>query len=436
MNGVDLDDLQRRAFEYFETFVHPETGLVADSSRPASDASIAAVGMALSSYPVAEATGWVRRSEVARRAVAVLRTLHRGRMDGGPGAIGNRGFFYHFLDMETGLRTRRCEVSTIDTAILVAGVLVAIGYFDRDNPVEREIRERGEAIYRGVDWAWALADGSTVSMGWRPGLGFHRTRWEGYSESLLLYILGLGSPTHPLPAESYRAWARHHRWKRIYGIELLYAGQLFVHALPHSWLDLRELRDPFMCERESDYFENSHRAVLVQQRYAVRNPQGFSGYSADLWGISATDGPGPAQRTTNGRERRFWDYKGRGVPWGADDGTLSPTAVASCLPFAPDLVRRTLRGFLRLTREGAPSLLRSVNPTWGNGDGPWISKTRFGIDQGPVVLMIENHRTGLVWDLAHRSLPFAMGLERAGFRGGWLDAQGTRGNPPLQIVKS
>ncbi len=220
-------------------------------------------------------------------------------------ATGYRGFFYHFLDMDTGRRALKSELSTIDTAFLIAGVLTAGAFFDREASDEVEIRSLADALYRRVDWQWALNKGMAVAHGWTPERGFLRYRWEGYSEAILLYVLGLGSPTYPLPEASYEAWTRTYRWTKLYGYEFLYAGPLFVHQMSHVWIDFRGIQDEYMRDRGIDYSENSRRATLVQQQYAIRNPRGFRDYGGLCWGITASDGPGPATRRIDGIERRF-----------------------------------------------------------------------------------------------------------------------------------
>jgi hypothetical protein len=247
-------------------------------------------------------------------------------------------------------------------------------------------------------------------------------RWEGYNEALLLYMLGLGSPTYPLPAESYPAWTRTYDWKKLYGYEFLYSGPLFIHQLSHVWLDLRGIQDEFMRQKGIDYFENSRRATYVQREYAIRNPRGFKGYGENIWGITASDGPGPATQKIDGVERQFFDYLARGVPYGPDDGTIAPWAAAASLPFAPEIVLPALRHI----NEAYPEITSkygfkcSFNPTFSEAQQGWISKGYYGLDQGPIVLMIENYASELIWRLM-RSCPYVVsGLRRAGFTGGWL----------------
>lgn len=436
-----LDALERDTFRYFWDLADPGNGLVPDSTKQGAPSSIAATGFGLTCLPVAVERGWVSRRDAAGRARATLRTFRHGP-GGARDAIGHRGFFYHFLDMKTARRHRRCEVSTIDTTFLLAGGLTAAAYFDRDDEVESEVRELAEGLYREADWRWAMGGDDAVGHGWRPETGFLRYHWRGYSEALLLYVMALGSPTHPVPEAAYAAWVRTYRWKKLYGVEFLFGASLFMHQLSHVWIDFRGIRDAFMRTREIDYFENSRRATLVQQRYAIRNPRGFEGYGEFAWGISASDGPGPAVKRIGGRERRFWDYRARGIPWGPDDGTLAPWAVVASLPFAPALVARTLEQIDARYPDMRSELgyRCSFNPTFppepgaegsrSRESGGWISSGYYGLDQGPVVLMIENFRSGMVWELMRGCRHITRGLERAGFRGGWLETEGRRLNAP------
>jgi hypothetical protein len=424
-----LDQLQRNTFKYFLRETNPSNGLVPDNTRADAHCSIAAVGLALAAYAVGADRGFVTRAEAAHRTLTTLRFFRDSRQGPEPDVTGYKGFYYHFLDMETGRRAWRSELSTIDTTFLLAGALVAAAYFDRDNVEERELRDIADTLYDRADWRWAQNGGLAVSHGWKPETGFLRFRWEGYTEALMLYVLGLGSPTHPLPAESFTASTRRYRWKKLYGIEFLYAGPLFVHQLSHAWIDFRGIQDDYMRRRGIDYFENSRRATYVQQRYAIRNPRGFEGYGENCWGITASDGPGPANRIINGVERRFFDYRARGIPFGPDDGTIAPWAAIASLPFAPDIVLPALHHF----NDSYPEMVStygfkcSFNPTFVDRNRDtrgWISSGYYGIDQGPIVLMIENFRSGLIWRLM-RECPHVMrGLRRAGFAGGWLGTPG------------
>ena len=418
-----LDRFQQAAFGYFIEHANPETGLVADTSHAGAPASIAVVGFALSCYPVGVERGWMTRAEAGWRSLAALQFFWNSRQSDEPKATGYKGFYYHFLDMATGQRVWQCELSPIDTTLLLAGVLTAGAYFIQDTPIEIEIRRSADALYRRVDWRWALGGGVTLRQGWKPESGFLHYGWEGYSEATLLYVLGLGSPSFPLSADSFAAWTATYQWENIYDTDFLYAGPLFIHQFSHAWIDFAGIRDRFMREKDSDYFENSRRAAQIQREYARRNPYGFPGYGKDCWGLTANDGPGVETLRIDGRIRRFFGYAARGVPYGPDDGTIDPCAALASVPFVPELALSALRHFCARY----PEMIRdsrlpsSFNPSLP-GDGPsgWVGAEYFGLDQGIVVLMIENYRSRLIWNLMRRCPPIGSGLRRAGFAGGWL----------------
>ena len=421
-------DLARRTFDYFVREVNRESGLVRDSTKENAPASIAGSGLALTCYVVGAVRGWLSREDAVARTLATLRFFWTAEQSDAPDATGYHGFFHHFLDVCQGQRVLECELSTIDSTIVFAGALAAAQYFDRDAPAEREIRELADNLYARADWTWMLRDRIAISHGWRPQRGFLPYDWLGYNEALLVYVLALGSPTHPVPRAAYARWLSTYRWKRLYGQEHVYGGPLFMHQLSHVWIDFRGIQDAFMREKGIDYFENSRRATYVQREYATRNPRGFVGYGPNAWGISASDGPGPASRIVRGVRRRFYDYRARGVPFGLDDGTLVPWAVAASLPFAPEIVFPALRHFSETypTITGKYGYKCSLNPSFharGKTGSAWISMGHYAIDQGPVVLMIENYLSGLIWRLMRRCPYVVTGLRRAGFCGGWLDAE-------------
>jgi hypothetical protein len=420
-----LDTLQRHAFDYFLRQTNPLNGLVADKSQHGSPASIAAVGFGLACYPVGIVRGWITRANAVKRTLAVLRFFQKSPQDATPNATGYKGFYYHFLDMTTGRRAGRCELSTVDSGFLLAGMLAAAGFFDRDDEQEYEIRKLTELLYWKVDWQWACNGGATLTHGWKPERGFLPYRWRGYDEALLLYVLGLGSPTHPLPVESYAAWASTYQWKEIDGYECLAGGPLFLHQYSHCWLDLRGIQDAFMRDKGIDYFENSRRATYSQRAYAIRNPLDFADYGANFWGLTASDGPGPRTRTIGGIRRRFFDYIARGTPYGPDDGTIAPWAVAASLPFAPEIVLPAIRHLQDAYPQarGKYCFRCSINATYTSGSEtvvPWTSDYHFGINLGPVVIMCENFRSDLLWRLMRACPHIQTGLRRAGFTNGWL----------------
>ena len=423
---AELEKVQRESFSYFLHEANPVNGLVVDKTATNWPASIAATGLALAAYPIAVERGFMSREAAIERTLATLRFFWHSPQGPESDATGYRGFYYHFLDMQTGRRAWKSELSTVDSTFLLAGALTVGVYFNAESSDENEIRTLADALYCRADWQWAQNNGKTVTHGWKPKSGFLKYRWQGYDEALLLYILGLGSPTHPLPESSYAAWTSTYTWASCYGYEYLYAGPLFTHQLSHVWIDFRDIQDAFMRDKGIDYFENSRRATYVQQQYAIANPFKFTGYDQYCWGITASDGPGPRRLKVNDIQRRFFDYAGRGVPYGPDDGTVAPWAVIASLPFAPEIVLPTLDHcvhHMKLTEGNLYGFKATFNPTYpersGNPHG-WVSRWHFGLNQGPIVLMIENHRSGLLWQLMRNCPYIASGLRRAGFTGGWL----------------
>jgi hypothetical protein len=418
-----LDGIEHAAFGYFRQAGNPANGLVADTTRDHWPCSIAVVGFALSVYPVAVERGWVSRDEAVELSLAALRFFRDSDQSGTPDATGYKGFYYHFLDMQSGLRMWRSELSMIDTALLIAGVLTASMYFDAETSREAELREIAEQLYRRVDWRWSQNEGKTIMQGWKPESGFLHYGWEGYSESIVLYVLALGSPTHPPGPDTYEAWTATYQWENLYDIDFLYAGPLFIHQFSHAWIDFRGIRDPFMREKRSDYFENSRRAVLVQREYARRNPGEFAGYDEDCWGLTACDGPSNDRLYSPGDERPRFGYTARGVPYGPDDGSLAGWAPLASLPFAPEIVLSATNAMQRRYPEMRPDhrYASSFNPGLIDAAGQcWVSAGHYGLDQGIVTMMIENHRTELIWRLMRKCSHVVAGLRRAGFTGGWL----------------
>jgi hypothetical protein len=425
LGASTLSRLQRNSFGYFLHETNPTNGLVLDKTAPHWPASIAAIGMALGAYLVGARRKFITRNEAALRTLTTLRFLAHSEQSDSADATGFRGFYYHFLNMQTGRREWCCELSSVDTAILIAGALAAAEYFDGRSRHETEIRSLVKLLYERIDWAWMLNGHDTLCHGWKPEHGFLPYHWEGYDEALILYLLALGSPTYPISPACYAAWCRTYQWKDIYGAELLYAGPLFIHEMSHIWCDFRGIRDHFMREHDCDYFENSRRATLTQQQYAIRNPLGFGHVGELCWGLTACDGPGGQTKRIAGIERVFFDYLARGAPFGPDDGTLAPWAVAAALPFAPEIVAPTIINLIAL-QVNVPNpygFKASFNPAFhdqSTGDVGWVSPYHYGINEGPTVLMIENHRSGMIWSLMRNCPPLVAGLKSAGFTGGWL----------------
>ncbi|HEY3476350.1 MAG TPA: glucoamylase family protein [Anaerolineales bacterium] len=420
-----LDEMQRGAFKYFEDKTNSQTGLVLDSTWKDSPSSIAAVGFGLAVLPVSVERGWISREDAVERIVVTLRFFADSHQGPEPDATGYQGFYYHFLDPVNGQRSWSSELSTIDTSLLISGVLVARQYFERDEAGDREIRDLADQLYRRVDWNWAQDGELTVRHGWLPESGFLEHRWQGYDEALLLYVLGMGSPDHPLPSESYTAYTASYRWESLYGYELLHAAPLFVHQFPHVWIDFHGIQDEPMRARGLDYFENSRRAAYAHQQHAIQNPHQFEGYGEFAWGITASEGPVQGSEPLQQEGRTFYGYLARGVPE-PDDGTLSPWTAITALPFAPEIALPTIKHYMETFPQlsGEYGLKCSLNPTFPGEaqSGPgWFSDHYYGINEGPIVLMIENYRSGLPWRLMKECRPVVEGLRKAGFQGGWLN---------------
>jgi len=418
-----LDRLQRGAFEYLRTYADPRTGLVADTSRPGAPSSIAVVGFALSCYPVAVEHAWIARAEAAAQTLKTLRFFADSVQGEAAEATGYHGFYYHFLDMRSGRRVWDCELSVVDTALLIAGVLAAAAYFRAEgDAVETQIGKLADLLYQRVDWCWAANGGRTLTQGWKPGYGFLQYGWEGYNEATIAYLLALGSPTFALPSDSFAAWTRTYQWENLLDVDVLYAGPLFTHLFSHAWIDYRGIRDAFMQAKQLDYFVNTQRAIRVHREYGARNPHGFAGYERDLWGITA--GAGPTREQAAGSTLRVYGYMARGAPYGPDDGTLAPWAMLATLPFGRDDALRGTRQLLarypEVCREDR--FASGLNASLVTQDRPWLSEGWYGLDQGLLVLMIENALSGLPWRLMRECAYVRTGLLRAGFAGGWLDS--------------
>jgi hypothetical protein len=433
-----LDTLQERTFHYFWDLSHPETHLTPDRAPSPSFASVSATGFALTAYPIGAERGYVDRASAARRVLETLRFLWTAPQDTSTSsAAGYHGFYYHFLDPATGHRFADVELSTVDTALLLAGALFCQSYFDRDDAVEAEIRSLADSLYARADWNWAQVRPPAIGHGWDPEDGFLPYDWRGYNEAMIMYLLALGSPTHPVGPEAWGQWLSGYRWGEFEGQEHLGFAPLFGHHYSHVWIDFRGIRDAFMTEHDLDYFENSRRATLAQQAYAVENPGGWRGYDARLWGLTACDGPVSGTFEIDGTERVFNTYWARGASftWINDDGTIAPAAAGGSIAFAPEIVIPTLM-FIRETYGdrifSTYGFLDALNPTfrldvpvqhgWVDPEVGWFDTDYLGIDQGPILAMTENYRSDLVWRTMRKNAHLVRGLRRAGFTGGWLDS--------------
>jgi hypothetical protein len=399
-----LEELEKANFQYFWGQAHPETGIVQDRCHARSPVtsdlgSIAATGFGLTALCIGEKRGFVSRTEAQSRVLNTLRFLWKKLPN-------HRGFFYHFGNINTGERIWDSEASSVDTAILLCGVITCKEHF-----IHSEISELALEIFNRVDWKWLSEDTPILPHGWTPETGFLQYRWGEYSEMMMMYLLGLGSSTHPLPAEAWNTWKR-----TIFEYDgIRYIGSfapLFIHQYSQAWFDFRGKRD-----RYADYFQNSILATDVHRRFCLDLGTQFPDYSDDLWGITASD-----------------SVKGY-VVWGGPpatgpiDGTVVPCAAGGSLPFLPAAAVRVLRtmkdryGKNAWTQYGFVDAFNPLNN--------WYDIDVVGIDIGITMVMAENARTSFVWDTFMKNPEARRGMERAGFKAHLLSpAQQTEQVPP------
>jgi hypothetical protein len=395
-----VDLVQRTAFDYFWYETNPANGLIKDRSSNPSLSSSAAVGFGLSVLTVGIDRGWISREAGRRRVFTTLEFLWSAPHGPEADATGYKGFYYHFLNMQTGRREGDAELSTIDTALLLGGVLHVQQYFDQDDPTEAKIRTLADDLYRRVDWPWMQVRPTRICHGWTPETGFLLYDWGGYNESMIIYLLALGSPTFPVSADAWTAWTSSYAWETHYGQAFVVFPPLFGHQYSHVWVDFRGIQDPYMRDKGLDYFENSRRATLANRAYAIANPLGWADYGENLWGLTASDIPS--------------SYRARGAPPAEnDDGTITPTAAGGSFAFTPRESLAALRHMYAAYRTqiwGPYGFKDAFNPSQR-----WFATDYLGIDQGPIVLMIENYRARGIWDVFMRHPAIQRGLARAGF---------------------
>jgi hypothetical protein len=386
-----LDELERSQFCYFWEQANPNTGLVKDrcNARAAATdsstaASIAATGFGLTAICIAEQRSYVPYADARERVLATLRFLWKKLPN-------HRGFFYHWADINTGERIWDSEVSSVDTAILLCGVLTCRQHFQT-----HEIRELALDIFNRVNWTWLSEDTSLLPHGWMPEFGFLPYRWDYYSELMMMYLLGMGSSTYPLRADTWDAW------KRVtFNYEgITYIGSfapLFVHQYSQAWFDFRGKRD-----RYADYFHNSAIATRVHRRFCIELGKWFPDYSADLWGITASD------------SEHGYVVWGGPPAMGPIDGTVVPSAAGGSLPFLPAECIQVLRTINQRYSQAwsAYGYVDAFNPLKN-----WYDNDVVGIDTGITMLMIENLRSGFVWNTFMKNPEAQRGMERAGFHG-------------------
>ena len=383
-----LDAIQRAAFDYFWTEASPATGQVKDRALANGGdtriiSSIAATGFGLTALCIGDSRGYGVSSDIKERVRTTLRYLANQLPN-------EHGFFYHFVDMNTGARLWNSEVSSIDSSILLCGVLTARQYY-----ADAEIQSLATTIYERVDWPWMLNGGPTLSMGWTPEGGFLASRWDHYCELMMIYLLAVGSPTHPIPAQSWEAWSR--PTITYQGITYISGGDpLFTHQYSHAWYDFRHQRDA-----HADYFQNSVKATQAHKLFCLSLQGQYSDYTQDCWGISASD------------------YAGGYTAWGGPpatgpiDGSIVPCASGGSLPFLfPDCMRvqqtlHTTYGTKAWKRYG---FIDAFNPLTA-----WYDTDALGIDLGITMLMAENQRTGLVWSTFMKNPEAKAAMQAVGF---------------------
>src|ERR1022692_3439851 len=400
-----LDYLQQANFGYFWYTANPNNGLVPDrmvNSASPSACSIAAVGFGLTAIGIGIDHGWITRTQGVARVLTTLNTFLNGPQGPGTsGTIGYEGWFYHFLDLNTATRVSGSELSSIDTTLLLGGVLYAKQYFNGTNADETNIRSMADSIFNRVNWTFMAQGTDAVAMGWQPTTGFaNYGNWVGYDEGMILYLLGLGIATNPLPASAWSYWTSGYTWATYYEQSFVPFPPLFGHEYSHCWVDFRHIADAYMTNQNSTYFENSRRAALAQQSYCIANPLGWVGYGSNVWGLTASDDPS--------------GYVAHGAPPALNDnGTIAPTAAGGAIAFAPDISLPTLQ---YLYTNGRTALWTAYGFRDAfNQSAQWYDTDELGIDQGPIVIMIENYRTQRVWRLFMQNAEVQRGLQRAGF---------------------
>lgn len=383
-----LDQIQRASFDFFWKEASPKTGQVKDRALAAGNdtrkmSSIAATGFGLTSLCIGDHRGFEKSSEILKRTRTTLRFLAKDLPN-------EHGFFYHFIDMETGRRWGGCELSSIDTSLLLCGVLTARQHF-----ADQEVKDLATTIYERVDWPWMLNGASTLSMGWKPESGFLDARWNHYCELMMIYLLGIGSPSHPLPSNTWDAWTR--PIIKFQGIEYISGNDpLFTHQYSQAWFDFRKKRDAY-----ANYFENSVKATKAHKLFCLSLHERFPDYTEDFWGISASD-----------YDKGYTAWGGP-PPQGPIDGSIVPCATGGSLAFLVEdciQVLRNIRGRYAEKAWSHYSFVDAFNPLTG-----WYDRDVLGIDLGITMLMAENHRSGFVWQTFMKNSEAEAAMKKVGF---------------------
>lgn len=439
-----LNDLSKRTFDFFWETTDNDKGLTPDRWPTLTFCSIAAVGFALTAYCIGVANNFVSREAAAQRTLNTLKFLYDlPQSDASSGTSGYKGFYYHFLNFSDGCRFQKCELSSIDTSLFLVGAITAQEFFDANNEIEAKIREYAQKHFDRVEWGFLTRPSGLLGMGWHPETGFIKSEWEGYSEGALCYLLGMASNTFPIPKSAWEKWCSTYdlTWGKNGG-SMDHVGyfSLATHQIPNLWHDLRGLADPYMKSKGLTYYENARRATLNEREYAIQNPMNFADYEKDIWGWTACEGPYWGAKTINGRNITFRGYSERGPGTRAsfDDGTITPTAGLGSLHLTPD---ESLSLLAKLRTKygddiyGKYGFFDAFNPSY-KGNLPsdsgkqtptagWVSNDYLGLDQGPILIAIENHKTDNVRKWFKKSPIAARGIRAAGFEivgsdGEWL----------------
>jgi hypothetical protein len=414
-----LDSIQHKTFLFFLNEHSPDKGIVKDRAAVWAPASIASTGFGIPSFAIGVERNWITRKQAAEITLNMLKFFANSVQSTDTNATGYKGFYYHFLRMNSGTREWKCELSSIDTGLLMMGIIFARNYYNLDNEDEKQIRDLSAMLLGRMDWSFFLMPPTgkhpnCISMAWSPEEGLLNHGWSGYNEGLFLYVLAAGTGMKDVE-KSYNSWLSTYDWETPYkGLSHVAFPPLFGHQFSQAFIDYRGLGDKYMKEKGIDYFENSRRATYVQREYAIENPKGWVGYDSLCWGFTASDGPGSSY---NFGDKKFEGYAGRGSSGRdhtiAEDGTIAPYGPMSSLPFAPEIVLPTIKSInARYGKElwGKYGYYDSFNPTI-----KWVNNDFIGIDQGPMLIMIENFRTGLVWDYVMKDPIIQTGLTKLGY---------------------
>ena len=421
--------LKQKTFDYFWKLASTTNYQIPDRYPTLTFSSIAATGFGLSSYIAGVEYKFVSREKAAERVVNTLEYLWKlPQGDAKTNVSGYKGFFYHFLNLHDATRFKDVELSSIDTGLLMAGVLSVQSYFDQPEATEKRIRQLADSLYLRVDWQWMMNEHAHMSMGWRPEHGFINSEWKGYNEAMVLLIMAIGSPTHNISTDAWQAWCDSYDWDEYQNETYIQFDPLFGHQYSHIWIDFKGIQDSYTASKEIDYFENSKRATRANRKYCISNPQGNIGYGENCWGLTACDGPYNGKKMINGKVKEFFDYRARGADKNnvVDDGTIAPTAAGGSMPFLPIESEAALKYMWETYNKdliGEFGFKDAFNPTYTDMLHPngWFDIDYLGIDQGPILLQMANHETGIIWKTMKKNPYIVSGLKKAGFKNGWLE---------------